>query len=63
MMPTKVQSAGIPVKRNEVLERVVTGSSGDNIPVVRSQAEIELLEASAESYLNASHWRTRRQIL
>jgi len=33
-----------------------------NVPADRSQAEIELLEALAESYFNASYWSTRRQI-
>ena len=39
------------------------GSSGDNVQAECSQADIELLEALAESYFNASHWSTRRQIL
>ena len=34
-----------------------------NVQAEHSQAEIELLEAYAESYFNASHWSTRRQIL
>ena len=29
----------------------------------RSEKETELLNAFAESYLNAQHWSTRRQIL
>lgn len=29
----------------------------------RSQAQVELLEALAESYFNATHWSTKRQIL
>ena len=36
---------------------------GDNVQTECSQAEIELLEALAESFFNASHWSTRRQIL
>ena len=36
---------------------------GDNVQAERSQAEIELLDALAESYFNASRWSTRRQIL
>jgi len=36
---------------------------GDNVPVERSQAEVELLQALAESYVNATHWSARRQIL
>lgn len=70
MTPTNVQSAGIPVKRKKVLEVIAPGQSaklwaalGDNVQAERSQAEIELLEALAESYFNASHWSTRRQIL
>ena len=54
----------------EVLEVIAPGQSaklwaalGDNVQAERSQAEIELLEALAESYFNASHWSTRRQIL
>ena len=29
----------------------------------RSRKDLELIEAFAESYLNAQHWNTRRQIL
>ena len=54
----------------EVLEVIAPGQSkklwaavADNVQAERSQAEIELLEALAESYFNASHWCTRRQIL
>ena len=54
----------------EVLEVIAPGQSkklwaavGDTVPADQSQAEIELLRALAESYFNASHWSTRRQIL
>ena len=54
----------------EVLEVIAPGQSkklwaavADNVQAERNQAEIELLEALAESYFNASHWCTRRQIL
>ena len=54
----------------EVLKVIASGQStkfwaavGDNVQAECSQAGIELLEALAESYFNASHWSTRRQIL
>ena len=54
----------------QVLEVIAPGQSdklwsvlGDNESLKRSQADVELLEALAESYCNASHWSTRRQIL
>ena len=54
----------------EVLEVITPGqiaelwaALGDNVQAKRSQAEIELLEFLTESYFNASHWSTRRQIL
>ena len=54
----------------EVLKAIAPGQSkqlwaavGDNVQAECSRAEIELLEALAESYVNASHWSTRRQIL
>ena len=54
----------------EVLEVFAPGQSEklwaavrDNVPADRSEAEIELSEALAESYFNASDWSTRRQIL
>ena len=40
----------------EVLEVIAPG----NLPSERTQAEVELLQALAESYLNATHWSTRR---
>ena len=54
----------------QVLEVIASGQSdklwsvlGNNESLKRSQADVVLLEASAESYCNASHWSTRRQIL
>ena len=54
----------------KVLEVIVPGQSdkllstlGGSLPSERTQAEVELLRALAESYLNATHWSTRRQIL
>ena len=54
----------------EVFEVIAPGQSekllaavGGNVPLERSQAEEELLEALAESYLNATAWSTKRQIL
>ena len=49
----------------EVLEAIAPGQSkqlwaavGDNVPAERSQAEIELLKALAESYLSLEHKKT-----
>ena len=36
---------------------------GENLPSERTQAEEEILQTLAESYSNATHWSTRRQIL
>ena len=54
----------------EVLEVIAPGQSdkllttlGESLPSERIQAEEEILQALAESYLNATHWSTRRQIL
>ena len=54
----------------EVLEVIAPGQSdkslttlGESLPSERTQAEEEILQALAESYLNATHWSTRRQIL
>ena len=54
----------------KVLEVIAPGQSdkllstlGGNLPSERTQAEVELSQALAESYLNATHWSTRRQIL
>lgn len=54
----------------EVLEVIAPGQSdkllaavGGSVPPGRTQAEEELLQALAESYFNATHWSTRRQIL
>ena len=54
----------------EVLEVIAPSQSGKllstlggNLPSKRTQAEVELLQALAKSYLNATHWSTRRQIL
>ena len=54
----------------EVLDVIAPGQSDKllstlcgNLPSERTQAEVELLQALAESYLNATHWSTRRQIL
>ena len=55
---------------HEVLEVIAPGQSDklwaavcDKEPTGRSKAEAELLQALAESYFNATHWSTRRQIL
>ena len=65
-MLTNAQSEDTAVKR----EVIAPGQSdkllstwGGNLPSERTQAEVELLQALAESYLNATHWSTRRQIL
>lgn len=54
----------------EVLEVIAPGQSdkllttlGESLPSERIQAEEEILQALAESYLNTTHWSTRRQIL
>lgn len=54
----------------EVLDVIAPGQSeklwtavGNNEPPERSQAEVEFLQALAESYFNVTHWSTRRQIL
>ena len=54
----------------EVLEVIAPGQGdkllstlGGNLRSERTQAEVELLQALAESYLNATHLSTRRQIL
>ncbi|XP_078367668.1 uncharacterized protein LOC144651598 [Oculina patagonica] len=54
----------------KVLKVIAPGQSekllaavGGSIPPGRTQAEEELLQALAESYFNATHWSTRRQIL
>ncbi|CAH3140230.1 unnamed protein product [Porites lobata] len=50
----------------EVIEVISPGQSdkllttlGESLPAERTQAEEEILEALAESYLNATHWSTR----
>ena len=50
---------------NELCERHMQAVSKEsqNEGVCRSEKEVKLLEAFAESYLNAQHWSTRRQIL
>ena len=50
---------------NELCERHMQAVSKEsqNEGVSRSEKEVKLLEAFAESYLNAQHWSTRRQIL
>ena len=39
------------------------GKEPDEQVLQKRQKELEVLEALAESYLNAQHWSTRRQIL
>ena len=50
---------------NELCERLIQAVSKEsqNEGVSRSEEEVKLLEAFAESYLNAQHCSTRRQIL
>ena len=50
---------------NELCERhmLAISKESQNEGVSRSEKEVKLLEAFAESYLNAQHWNTRRQIL
>ena len=50
---------------NELCERHMQAVSKESQKegVSRSEKEVKLLEAFAESYLNAQHWSTRRQIL
>ena len=50
---------------NELCERHIQAVSKEsqNEGVSRSEKEVKLLETFSESYLNAQHWSTRRQIL
>ena len=43
--------------------RLAVGKEPDEQVLEKRQKELEVLEALAESYLNAQHWSTRRQIL
>lgn len=47
----------------ELCDRHAVSSESQVVVEERSEKETELLSAFAESYLNAQHWSTRRQIL
>lgn len=48
---------------NELCERHIASREKQEVVEGRGKKETELLTAFAESYLNAQHWSTRRQIL